>query len=126
MNITLERLAVDHPYYCSDSNYYSSKPYMSYETMTEFLDDWEATDEDMNLCFRWGIRKLENGIYSAEVFIIHQRKGIFRPIYVGSVSEDEAIRFEVYAKKHYDVLQQMWSPLSGVVYEEEGSCSTQA
>ena len=38
-NQTLEKLAVDHPYYCSDSNFYSNEPNQRYETATEFLDD---------------------------------------------------------------------------------------
>ena len=52
-------MAVEHPYYCSESNYYSNKPSMTWETMTEFLDEFEGTDIDMNLVFRWDIKPRE-------------------------------------------------------------------
>lgn len=117
---TLERLAVKHPYYCSESNYYSNDASMEFESMSDFLDDFESCDVDMNLCFRWDIRKKTDCYgddagegYCAEVFLLLQRKGIFRPCSIGSVSEEEAVRFEQYAIRHYKQLQSIWRPLSG-------------
>lgn len=114
---TLKELAVDHPYYCSDSNYYSSDGAISFPTMTEFLDDFEGLDVDLNLCFRWDFReKLDDddigtGNYEADVFLMLQRKGIFRPISIDSVNEDEALRFKSYALRHMERLKMIWSPL---------------
>jgi len=114
----LKRLvSCEHPYYCSDSNYFSNEANERYETMTEFLDDFEDADIDMNLVFRWDISpRGESGAdadrYSAEVFMMLQRKGIFKPIYIAHVNEKEAERFERYALKHYEVLQKLWAPLS--------------
>ena len=49
----LKRLvSCEHPYYCSDGNYYSNEPNQRYETMTEFLDDFEDADINMNLVFK--------------------------------------------------------------------------
>lgn len=114
---TLQELAADHPYYCSDSNYYSNEGGMSFRTMTDFLDEFEMCDVDMNLCFRWDIKKRsdcygegEEG-YCAEVFLMLQRKGIFRPCSIGSVTEDEAIRFKTYAMKHLETIKAIWAPL---------------
>lgn len=113
----LKEISIDHPYYCSDSNYYSNEGAMRFETMTEFLDEFESADIDMNLCFRWDLReKLRedgqpSGQYEAEVFLILQRKGIFRPCSIASVTEQEAVRFKDYALMHMEVLQKMWSPL---------------
>lgn len=118
---TLERLAVEHPYYCSESNYYSNEGSMEFALMSDFLDEFESCDVDMNLCFRWDIKKKTECYgddagegYCAEVFLMLQRKGIFRPCSINSVSEEEAVRFEQYAIRHYKTLQSMWRPLSGV------------
>lgn len=115
---TLERLAVDHPYYCSDSNYYSNDGAMHFGTMSDFLDEFEQSDIDMNLCFRWDIQLKTDCYgddagpgYCAHVHLMLQRKGIFRPCNIDSVSEDEAIRFEAYARRHLERLQQVWAPL---------------
>jgi len=116
---TLKRLAVKHPYYCSDSNWYSNDANEKYSNMTEFLNAWEDADVDMNLCFRWDITADDEesekaGRYKAEVFIMIQRKGIFKPMYIESVNEIEAIRFEAYAKKHWETVVKLWNPLSNV------------
>jgi len=113
----LKKLAVDHDYYCSDNNYYSNDPAMSWETMTEFLDEFEDADEDMNLCFRWDIKpRGENGAkygrYSAEVFLMLQRKGIFMPHMIANVNEAEAERFKKYAERHWNKLKSIWEPIS--------------
>ena len=114
----LKELAVKHPYYCSESNYYSNDGQLRYTTMSEFLDDFEEADVDMNLCFRWDIRRKTDGEdneldgYEAEVFLMLQRKGIFRPILISSVLEAEAVRFKAYAIKHLDNLKAIWAPLA--------------
>lgn len=114
----LQELAVNHPYYCSDSNYYSNAPAENYDTMSDFLDDFEGMDIDLNLCFRWDIsqktdeetEELADG-YRADVFLILQRKGIFKPCSISSISEEEAIRFKAYASRHLETLKKMWAPI---------------
>ena len=117
----LQELAVYHPYYCSDSNFYSNKPAQRFETMTEFLDEFESCDIDMNLVFRWDIRPrgesdeaIKAGRYYAEVFLMLQRKGIFMPVYISHVNEAEAERFIEYAKGHWEVIKALWEPISEV------------
>lgn len=115
----LEQLSIDHPYYCSDSNWFSNEPTVRHETMTEFLDDYENADIDMNLIFRWDIKNRSEseegkkaGRYYAEVFIMHQRKGIFAPHLIANINEPEAERFKKIALEHWETLKQMWEPLS--------------
>lgn len=115
---TLKALAVDHPHYCSDSNYYSNDAALHYTTMTEFLDEFESYDIDLNLCFRWDIKQATDeeteepiDAYRADVFLMLQRKGLFRPVSISSVTEEEAIRFKAYAQRHLEVLKAMWAPL---------------
>lgn len=111
----LNALLVDHPYYCSESNYYSNDAGARWETMTEFLDEYEDADIDMNLVFRWDVkpRGEENtaGRYCAEVFIMNQRKGIFSPHCIAHINEEEAVRFKKYLEKHWATLRAVWEPL---------------
>lgn len=117
--ITLTDLAnAEHPYYCHGSNYYSNDPAQSFSTMTEFLDCFEDSDVDMNLCFRWDVRAITNnhdqptGEYSAEVFLMLQRKGIFKPCFIRKISEGEVDRFVAYLKMHHETLREMWAPIA--------------
>jgi len=116
----LAALLVDHPYYCSNSNYYSNDAGAQWETMTDFLNEFESCDVDMNLIFRWDIKRGEEGdsnegkIY-AEVFMMHQRKGIFSPHHIKNINEDEAARFRALLEKHWETLKDMWQPLAANV-----------
>ncbi|ALP47558.1 hypothetical protein phiST2_0054 [Vibrio phage phi-ST2] len=116
--MTLAELAVDHPYYCADCNYYSNESGGVLETMTEFLDEFEGADIDMNLVFRWDVKpnlseedETPLDTYYAEIFMMHQRKGIFAPFFIRSITEDEVPRFVEYLKEHHQTLQQLWQPL---------------
>lgn len=113
----LKDLSVDHPYYCSDSNYYSREAGAEWETMAEFLDEFEDADEDMNLVFRWDLGTRtdsgeDHGRYDASVFLMHQRKGLFSPHYIKHVNESEAERFKAYLEKHWKRLKEIWEPIS--------------
>lgn len=112
----IKELCIDHPYYCSDSNYFSNQT-EHFSTMSDFLDAYSECDVDMNLCFRWDVKQKEdddeNKIdqYRAEIFLMLQRKGIFRPIMVDSFNQSEADRFFEYIKKHHETLVKIWEPL---------------
>ena len=114
----LKDMAIDHSYYCSDNNYYSNEPAQSFLTATDFLDGFEDADIDMNLVFRFDIHQDRGGddnfvdSYSAEVFIIMQRKGIFKPCYIKSITESELDRFVSYLQKHKNHLNEIWEPLT--------------
>ncbi len=111
----LQDLAVDHDYYCSDSNYYSNQASQRYDTMTDFLNDFESADVDMNLMFRWDVREYcqdyeRTGFY-AECFLMLQRKGIFMPCHIERFEQSEVDRFVEYAKKHKAKIDLIWQPL---------------
>lgn len=98
-----------HPYYCSNSNYYSNEVREVYDTMTAFLDEFEEADVDMNLVFRWDIIKDdEKSHYSAYVYLILQRKGIFKPIEIVKITESEVERFENYLKNNKKTIDALW------------------
>lgn len=114
---TLKELSVEHPYYASDSNYYSNEASSEFETMTDFLAEYKDADVDMNLVYRWDIKprdeeNTETGRYYAEVFIIGQRKGLYKPNYIKHVNEEEAKQFLEYLKPHWERLTEMWKPVS--------------
>ena len=118
----LKDLAVDHDYYASDSNYYSNDASMKYNTWPEFNDEFHDADVDMNLCYRWDIHEYEEDIagakaYYMEIFMIHQRKGIYRPIHISRVFDKDAPSIIEYMEKHWDKIKRLWSPISGVKLE---------
>jgi hypothetical protein len=110
----LKELSVKHPYYCSDGNFYSNDPNTNYHSMSDFLRDYKDCDIDLNLIFRWDIVEHEegNGRYEAYVFMIQQRKGIFKPFVINDINEAEAVKFKEVALQHWDKLKQLWDPLS--------------
>jgi len=111
--MTLKDLAVKHDYYCADSNYYSTDASVSYEGWDDFLYDYADADIDMNLVFRWDIKKKEESDdYEVEIFIIHQRKGLFTPITISYIGESDTETFVAFMDKHWKKLQQIWTPLS--------------
>ena len=112
-------LCKEHPYYCNESNYYSNEPREVHETMTDFLDEYEDADVDMNLCFRWDLHEAgeDHDTQFAEVFMMHQRKGIFAPHHIKKWEEHELDRFRAYAEKHWQTLCAMWSPIANAPKE---------
>lgn len=112
----LKELAAKHLYYCSESNYYSNEAAMYYSTMSDFLDEFEGADIDMNLCFRWDVHAPDEDEdrhwYSASVFIMQQRKGKFVPVSIAEIVESDVERFEKYLHAHHDHLIDLWTPVS--------------
>lgn len=114
----LNDLLVDHPYYCSESNYYSNEASTKWNTMTDYLDEFEDSDINMNMVFRWDVKqKRDMGTdelidgYCAEIFMMHQRKGIFHPHWISNVTENEIERFEAYLKIHWEHIKELWVPI---------------
>ena len=120
MKKTLERLSAKHPYYCDAENYYCSDCATEWRNMTEFLDEYEDANLQLNLIFRFDVDadyydnrdEKSKQEYYARVFIMHQRKGIFVPHLIRSVSEEEAQRFEKFLKRSWEEMKKIWKPLS--------------
>lgn len=113
--MTLEELSTKHDYYCSDSNYYSNDPSGRYATWADFYEEFHDSDIDMNLIFRWDIGKRDNSNrYFCQIFMIHQRKGIFSPIYIDYMDESDVDSFVQLIKQHWDKLTSIWTPISQI------------
>lgn len=104
----------EHDYYCSDSNYYSNSAGSKFDTWKEFYDEFYNSDIDMNLIFRFDIRKSDSGLYYMEVFMIHQRKGIFAPILIRHIVESDMESIERLLSDHWEKLKSIWNPISNI------------
>lgn len=113
------KLLVKHPYYCSESNYYSHEPQERFETFSDFYDDYHDADIDMNLIFRFDISQDDDtGEYSADIFMIQQRKGIFKPIAIDRIEEKDEELMTQLLTKHWERLKEMWNPISKTEFKE--------
>lgn len=108
-----------HSYYCSDSNYYSNDAACTFTTWADFYEEYYDADVEYNLIFRWDIKQREESKrYWMEIFIMHQRKGIYRPITISYLDEKDMPQVENLLKKHWDYLKNLWNPIyQGVTYE---------
>lgn len=125
---------VDHPYYCSDSNYYASgtnQPFHTYGSWQEFYAEEGDSDLDMNLVFRWDWQRIEYldddssvgraafdakyddnyRAYNLEIFWIGQRKGIYRGSTVAVCRADEPAVREWLAIR-WQHMRLLWDPIS--------------
>jgi hypothetical protein len=114
--MTLSDLAIKHPYYASDSNYFSNEAGHVWNKWEDFYEEYHDADIDMNFVYRWDVGKYEerdnsgDGYY-LEIFIIGQRKGIYSPHIIKKVEEKDVEQIVSYLNEHKQVLFMMWEPL---------------
>ena len=103
--MTLEQLAsYDHPYYGTG---YGEETYENFE---DFFEQNKSYDVDLNLCYRWDLRKNDDGTYNLELFTILQRKGKVVSHYVDKFEQKDVPLLQEYLKPHQDKLKMIWSP----------------
>jgi hypothetical protein len=113
-----EDLIVEHPYYCSDSNYYSRDVACRYNKFKDFLIDWEDADLDYNHCFRFDIKQKENDLgdmldeYFGEIFFMLQRKGIFTPCLIENIYQEDEKSIIKFLTPHWEYTKKIWEPFS--------------
>jgi hypothetical protein len=114
----------DHPYYCSEGNYYVSghrwdEVHTSYDSWADFIADWGDTDPDMNLVFRWDWEVPNPDDYEdgeemppeiLQVFWVLQRKAILRSTECVVRREDEPAVREWLAKRA-QTIAAIWEPI---------------
>ena len=110
--MTLKDLAVKHDYYASDSNYYSESTTSTYDSWKEFYSINKDYDIDMNLVYRWDINQDDDGEYSMLLVIIGQRKGLYRPVIINNILEENVEQIKEFLKPHFEKLISIWKPLS--------------
>lgn len=112
--MTLKELAVKHPYYSSDSNYFSNDASASFDTWQDFIDEWGDVDRDYNLCFRFDVteREEDGGGFGAQISLLQQRKGIYYPITIEEVEEKDVESMVNWLSPYWDLIQKLWTPFS--------------
>lgn len=105
-------LLEEHDYYCSENNYYSNDASKEWGNFQAFYDEYKNADIDMNLIFRWDIKEKDNGMFYMQVFIMHQRKGIYAPHYIDNVVEDDFENIKSLLQPHLDKIIKNWIPFT--------------
>lgn len=116
----IAQLAINHDYYCSDSNYYSNDPYEKFETFADYFEEFKDSDVDMNLVFRFDIAKnekdderddVEKWDFYMHIFRIAQRKWIFACSFIKKVTDEDVENILKYLEPHKEKLESIWKPL---------------
>ena len=105
-------LLQDHDYYASDSNYYSNEASTKWNSFDDFYAEYINADIDMNLIYRWDIKKDDDENLYMEIFIIKQRKGIYAPQFIENVYEKDFDKIKELLQPHLDKLANIWLPFS--------------
>lgn len=105
----LHELSQQHPYYCSESNYYSNECTFTHNTFDDFLDEWADADLDMNLLFRWDLNKNDEKSYYMQLYFIGQRKGIFMCNVIESIEESDIPKILDYLEVRKNHLFKLWN-----------------
>lgn len=114
--MTLQELSIDHPYYCSDSNYYNNECFFEYPNWKSFVAEMGDADMDMDLLFRWDVKKRSDLFndddqgFVVQLFFMQQRKGRFVIHQINSIKESEAIDLTVYLSTRLGKLLELWLP----------------
>jgi hypothetical protein len=118
---------VDHPYYCSESNFFARDCSSHYDRWQDFVEVSHDEDFDMNLIFRfdwippWINGDSNNPIEwqgdenyrdcTLKLFYIGQRKGLFRSVTIDVCRADEP-KVRAFLLKRLMHLQKLWEPFT--------------
>ena len=120
----LELKETDHSYYCSESNYYVSGRNgqnfgrCEHSTWADFKEGWllpasTDLDDDLNHVFRFDICKDEDsGNFKLWLFFILQRKGIYRPVLIRSITQEDMPEIEDFLRKRWEYMRGQWIEFS--------------
>lgn len=111
---------IDHPYYCSESNFTARDRRVDFASWAEFTTGgWVDNDPDLNLLFRWDwvspSREPDTDLRADEpdklwLFFMLQRKGDFWVMSVTLTDEDEpAVR--AWLAERAKTIVAIWEPL---------------
>ena len=104
---------VNHPYYCNESNYYSSESPCEYESWGDFYHDWGNSDSDLNLLFRqdwYNPEDSDDKRSRIRLFFMLQRKGKYISCIVKINRKDET-HIKRYLETQATKLAEIWMPI---------------
>ena len=76
-----------------------------------------SLEDDYNHLFRFDILESEetHGRFELFLFFILQRKGIFRPVWIHSITKDNLAEIETFLSQRWQYLKSQWREFSGEV-----------
>ncbi len=110
---------VKHPYYCSESNFYSRDCYCMHASWQDFTETMGQSDGEYNLLFRWDWRAPEDFEWQGnehcrdcilKLFFVMQRKGIFACHEVAVCRADES-KVKDWLQDRMKHIVALWEPL---------------
>jgi hypothetical protein len=122
--------ATEHSYYCSESNHYVGNQHgenfgrCEYDTWADFQEEWldsdgVSIDMDYNLCFRFDIDQRHNketdepiDEFELWLFFILQRQGIYRPVWIKHISENDMPEIKRFLKMQWEYIQNQWKEIA--------------
>lgn len=123
--IYLKLQKTNHSYYCSESNYYVGRNEnfgrSEYATWKDLKDDWlinDDLDDDYNHLFRFDIfeSKDDDGNptekFELFLFFILQRKGIYRPVWIKEITEEDMPEIKRFLEKRWEYMKNQWIEFS--------------
>ncbi|MFJ9214276.1 hypothetical protein [Streptomyces sp. NPDC102264] len=111
---------IDHPYYCTEGNYYKNGNHLTYASWAEFYAEWGDLDPDMNLVFRWDWKRPDPDGYEGgeevppetlAVYWVLQRKAILRSTECVIDRADEAA-VRAWLADRANTMAAIWEPIS--------------
>lgn len=101
---------VEHSYYCHETRYGDDE---NYETVDEFLSEYDDADFSMNLVVRWDWEvDASDATEQISVIFVMQRKGFLKRVTIekpkGAADELKMRRF---LEPRFEHLKKLWHPL---------------
>lgn len=117
MRISLK--STTHSYYCSETNYYvggaDNYGRCDYESWEAFKEEWfmngQFMDDDLNHLFRFDIYE-ESGNFQLFLYFILQRKGIFRPVIIEKITDNDLPEIEKFLAERWEYMKTQWEEFS--------------
>lgn len=118
----LKLRATQHSYYCSESNFYVDKRRnfgrYDFETWNEFKRTFGLKnciyDDDLNHVFRFDITENSDnpGTFGLWLFLVLQRKGIYRPIHIENITEKDVPEIQEFLRERWKYMKSQWEEFS--------------
>lgn len=107
-------LDVDHRFYCLDVNRHCPKHHQEFDSWSDFMDEWEDVDMDLNFVFRWDISQplYEGDLRSLHLFVIQQRIGAFMPVVINNIDDSDEPSIKAWLSDRWNDIREIWEPFS--------------
>jgi len=122
MKLQFKIYPTNHPYYQSEGCYYSNEAHMEFDSLQDFLKEFEDADLDMNrvICYDWekidpeDFEEGEDKTPELRIYFMKQRKAAPLSCYMKvEPTKENQERVYKFLEKHYKQSQLLWAEFSG-------------